>query len=80
MKYVAVVCTDADISARFDGDYACFLGPTKQNVIVRAMRAREKWGVKLYRILVGRITEHAEADMNYVLRPLREKDGRRGVG
>src|SRR5215472_7865587 len=53
--YVAVVDCPSDgfRSRREYGDYSAFLGESRDEVIQRALRAREDWGREVYRVLVG---------------------------
>lgn len=84
MKYVAVVCTSSDISARELGDFSCFVGESKENVITRALQARERWssphiGASPYKVLVGRLVEVCVTHSNYTLASLKV-EGKRKSG
>lgn len=83
MKYVAVVCTNSDISARELGDFSCFVGESKDNVITRALQARERWitpqiGASPYKVLVGRLVEVCVTHNNYTLASLTARGKKRG--
>lgn len=65
--YVAVVCKDTTSlrSLRQDGDWACFLGNNRDEVIRKALKAASGWSEKNnyyrnYIVLVGKITGQAK--------------------
>ena len=70
--YVAVVDRPSDRfhSRRPHGDYAAFVGEDRDDVIQRALRAREDWGRELYRVLVGVLDAEAREPVRYEVVPL----------
>ena len=70
--YVAVVDRPADgfRSRREYGDYAAFLGENRDDVIQRALRARDDWGRDVYRVLVGVLHSEAREPVRYEVVPL----------
>jgi hypothetical protein len=77
MIYVAVVCKPPwTRSERTHGDWASFIDKNKNNVITKALKARNEWerkGFGPYTILVGNITEEAVLPQDYTLQPLGEE-------
>lgn len=70
--YVAVVdrrC-DAFRSRRPHGDYSAFIGENRDEVIQRALRARDDWGREVYRVLVGTLDSEAREPVRYEVVPL----------
>ena len=70
--YVAVVDrpSDAYRSRRPHGDYAAFIGRDRDEVVQRALRAREAWGRDIYRVLVGVLDSEAREPVRYEVVPL----------
>ena len=70
--YVAVVDRPADgfRSRREYGDYSAFIGENRDEVIQRALRAREDWGREVYRLLVGILDSEAREPVRYEVVPL----------
>jgi hypothetical protein len=70
--YVAVVDRPADRfrSRREHGDYAAFVGEDRDEVIQRALRARDEWGRDVYRVLVGVIDSEAREPVRFEVVPL----------
>ncbi len=70
--YVAVVDRPADgfRSRREYRDYAAFLGENRDEVIQRALRAREDRGREVYRVLVGVLDSEAREPVRYEVVPL----------
>jgi hypothetical protein len=70
--YVSVVDRPSDSfrSRRGHGDYAAFLGENRDEVIQRALRAREDWGREVYRVLVGVLDSEAREPVRYEVVPL----------
>ena len=70
--YVAVVDRPSDgfRSRREYGDYSAFVGENRDEVIQRALRAREDWGRELYRVLVGVLNSQAREPVRYEVVPL----------
>jgi hypothetical protein len=70
--YVAVVDRPADgfSSRREYGDYAAFIGENPDEVIQRALRAREDWGREVYRVLVGVLDSEAREPVRFEVVPL----------
>jgi hypothetical protein len=70
--YVAVVDRPSDgfRSRREYGDYSAFLGENRDEVIQRALRARDDWGRELYRVLVGVLDSEAREPVRYEVVPL----------
>jgi hypothetical protein len=70
--YVAVVDRPSDRlrSRRPHGDYAAFIGEDRNDVIQRALRAREDWGREVYRVLVGVLDSEAREPVRYEVVPL----------
>jgi hypothetical protein len=70
--YVAVVDRPSDRfrSRREHGDYAAFLGENRDEVIQRALRARDDWGREVYRVLVGVLDSEAREPVRYEVVPL----------
>lgn len=69
--YVAVVDRiDRRPSKRPHGDFAAFLGEDRQDVIRRALIARNEWGREIYRVLVGELTGEAREPVQYEVVPL----------
>jgi hypothetical protein len=65
--YVAVVDRPSDgfRSRREYGDYSAFVGENRDEVIQRALRAREDWGRDVYRVLVGVLDSEAREPVRY---------------
>ena len=79
--HVAVVCTESvfvgGMSQRSDGDWGCFVGPEREEVIRRALHARAKWEGKPfgpYIILAGAINARVETPQKFKLAPLTKGD------
>ncbi len=74
--YVAVVDRPADCfrSRREYGDYSAFLGENRDEVIQRALRARDEWGRDVYRVLVGVLDSEAREPVRYEVVPLAAND------
>jgi len=74
MIYVAVICKKLwERSTRDHGDWASFIDKNKNNVITKALKARNEWerkGYGPYIILVGTLEEEATIPANYELRPI----------
>ena len=70
--YVAVVDRPSDgyLSRREYGDYSAFIGENREEVIQRALRAREDWGREVYRLLVGILDSEAREPVRYEVVPL----------
>jgi hypothetical protein len=70
--YVAVVDRPSDgfRSRREYGDYSAFLGENRDEVIQRALRAREDWGREVYRVLVGVLDSEAREPVRFEVVPL----------
>jgi len=70
--YVAVVDRPSDgfRSRREYGDYSAFVGENRDEVIQRALRAREDWGHEVYRVLVGVLDSEAREPVRYEVVPL----------
>jgi hypothetical protein len=70
--YVAVVDRPSDgyRSRREYGDYSAFVGENRDEVIQRALRAREDRGRELYRVLVGVLDSEAREPVRYEIVPL----------
>ena len=70
--YVAVVDRPSDgfRSRREYGDYSAFVGENRDEVIQRALRAREDWGREVYRVLVGVLDSEAREPVRYEVVPL----------
>ena len=70
--YVAVVDRRCDSfrSRRPHGDYSAFIGEDRDEVIQRALRAREDWGRDTYRVLVGVLDSEAREPVRYEVVPL----------
>jgi hypothetical protein len=70
--YVAVVDRPSDgyRSRREYGDYSAFVGENRDEVIQRALRAREDWGRELYRVLVGVLDSEAREPVRFEVVPL----------
>ena len=70
--YVAVVDRPSDgfRSRREYGDYSAFIGEDPDEVIQRALRAREDWGRELYRVLVGVLDSEVRESVRYEVVPL----------
>ena len=70
--YVAVVDRPADSfrSRRPHGDYSAFIGLDRDEVIRRALRARDDWGPDLYPVLVGVLDSEAREPVRYEVVPL----------
>ncbi len=70
--YVAVVDrpTDRFSSRREYGDYSAFVGEDRDEVIQRALRARDDWGHEVYRVLVGVLDSEAREPVRYEVVPL----------
>ena len=76
--YVAVILTDpehADVqcSGRPMGDWASFVGHSRDNVVRKAMAAAARWdpeNIKEYEIAVGTLTSRAEAPTRFSLVPM----------
>jgi len=70
--YVAVVDRPSDgfRSRREYGDYSAFVGEDRDEVIQRALRAREDWGREVYRVLVGVIDSEAREPVRFEVVPL----------
>ncbi len=70
--YVAVVDRPSDgfRSRREYGDYSAFVGENRDEVIQRALRARDDWGREVYRILVGVLDSEAREPVRYEVVPL----------
>ena len=70
--YVAVVDRPSDRfrSRREHGDYAAFVGEDRDEVIQRALRARDDWGREVYRVLVGVLDSEAREPVRYEVVPL----------
>ncbi len=70
--YVAVVDRPSDQfrSRREYGDYSAFLGESRDEVIQRALRAREDWGHEVYRVLLGVLDSEAREPVRYEVVPL----------
>ena len=70
--YVAVVDRRCDRfhSRRQHGDYSAFLGENRDEVIQRALRARDEWGREVYRVLVGVLDSEAREPVRYEVVPL----------
>ena len=70
--YVAVVDRRCDSfrSRRPHGDYSAFVGEDRDEVIQRALRAREDWGREVYRVLVGVLDSEAREPVRYEVVPL----------
>ena len=70
--YVAVVDRPSITfhSRRPHGDYAAFIGENRDEVIQRALRAREDWGREVYRVLVGVLDSEAREPVRYEVVPL----------
>lgn len=83
--HVAVVdrFSDSYASNRPFGDWAAFVGQDRQDVIQRAMAARNEWsrndrysgsrGGRTYRVLVGELTGEAREPVRYEVVPLEEQ-------
>lgn len=70
--YVAVVDS---VGGRFrsrrpEGDYAAFIGDDRDDVIKRALVARQKWGCERYRVLVGELIGEAREPVQYEVVPI----------
>ena len=65
--YVAVIDRPSDRfhSRRQYGDYSAFLGENRDEVIQRALRARDDWGHEVYRVLVGILDSEAREPVRY---------------
>ena len=65
--YVAVVDRPSDgfRSRREYGDYSAFVGENRDEVIKRALRAREDWGREVNRVLVGVLDSEACEPVRY---------------
>lgn len=61
-------------SARPAGDYAAFIGANREDVIERALKARNKWGRDIYRVLVGTLTAEAREPVRYEVVSLADAD------
>jgi hypothetical protein len=72
VMYVAVVDRPSDRfrSRREYGDYSAFVGEDRDEVIQRALRAREDWGREVYRVLVGVLDSEAREPVRYEVVPL----------
>ena len=70
--YVAVVDRPSDrfSSRRQHSDYSAVVGENRDEVIERALRAREDWGRDVYRVLVGVIDSEAREPVRYEVVPL----------
>ncbi|TMC01507.1 MAG: hypothetical protein E6J41_32910 [Chloroflexi bacterium] len=70
--YVAVVDRPSDgfRSRREYGDYSAFVGENRDEVIQRALRAREDWGREVYRVLVGVLDSEAREPVRFEVVPL----------
>jgi hypothetical protein len=70
--HVAVVDRPSDgfRSRREYGDYSAFVGENRDEVIQRALRAREDWGRDVYRVLVGVIDSEAREPVRFEVVPL----------
>lgn len=69
--FVAVIDrVDKRPSRRPHGDFAAFIGPERQDVIRRALAARNEWGRDTYRVLVGELTGEAREPVQYEVVPL----------
>ena len=70
--HVAVVDRPSDRfrSRREYGDYSAFLGENRDEVIQRALRAREDWGREVYRVLVGVLDSEAREPVRFEVVPL----------
>ena len=70
--YVAVLDRPADgfCSRREYGDYSAFIGENRDEVIQRALRARDDWGREVYRVLVGVLDSEAREPVRYEVVPL----------
>jgi hypothetical protein len=70
--YVAVVDRRCDSfrSRRPHGDYSAFIGENRDEVIQRALRARDDWGREVYRVLVGVLDSQAREPVRYEVVPL----------
>lgn len=83
--YVAVVdrVGGSYASDRAWGDYAAFVGENREDVIRRALRARDAWSHddaigrprhgRMYRVLVGELTGEAREPVRYEVVPLEEQ-------
>lgn len=71
MLYVAVVVKkNGAASGRAKGDWSCFTGNVKAEVIERALEAKRDWqrnGYGPYDVLVGRIAEAVRVPQNWEL-------------
>ena len=70
--FVAVVDRPSDgyRSRREYGDYSAFVGEGRDEVIQRALRARDEWGHEVYRVLVGVLDSEAREPVRYEVVPL----------
>jgi hypothetical protein len=57
-------------SRREYGDYSAFVGENRDEVIQRALRAREDWGREVYRVLVGVLDSEAREPVRFEVVPL----------
>jgi hypothetical protein len=60
-------------SKREHGDYAAFIGPSRDNVVRRALAARKAWtgnGPDIYQVLVGELTGSVKQPVTYEVVPL----------
>jgi hypothetical protein len=70
--FVAVVDRRCDSfrSRRPHGDYSAFIGENRDEVIQRALRARDDWGREVYRVLVGVLDSEAREPVRFEVVPL----------
>jgi hypothetical protein len=71
--YVAVICRGyaGGLSARPNGDWACYVSKDRNEAIQLAIQARAKWGDQTYYILVGKLSQMVitKADFQVVKLP-----------
>lgn len=70
MKYVAVVGAPRE-SLRTDNSWSCFVGPVKEEVIAKALRAAQSWQdrgrLADYEVWVGTLNYKAVTPLNFEL-------------
>ena len=72
MKHVAVICAPRrSYSPGGRGDWSCFVGDSKAEVIEQALKARRSFGTRDYQVLVGTLTDEATVPVTYKLRPIK---------
>ena len=76
IKYVTVICAPRrSYSGSGRGDWSCFVGDDKDEVIKQALSARRAFGTRDYQVLIGVLTDEVTVPVTYKLKPIKTECG-----